>query len=220
MLCIHASKKISSPSHENEETLRASDCQKTNTPRKTKMSQRRRRIKSALRRISRPQYINFSTCGPGVSAVTTSDNERPKFCEIDDCKTTSQVTTQRKKVRFHPSAKTHDGLTSPQANLERLIIDFFKRNIDILKQMLHQRRHDDLRMLLLNIRQLISRVARSPNGRAPLLNKGGGRGVVIRKKHVPHIIKLYAATAKVYKECVRLVGQAKTEVCASQNNPA
>jgi len=115
--------------------------------------------------------------------------------------------TTVKRVRFHPSTKTHDGTSHHQANLERVITDFCSTNpnITIIMQLLNERNHKDLQMLLINLRDLVLRVARNPKGRAPLLKKGGGRGITIKRKNLRHVQKLFKATALAYKECTRLI---------------
>ena len=136
-----------------------------------------------------------------------TDTKMPKLCVIDDCKTTSQASARRKKVRFHPSAKKHDGISPQEANLERLVVQFFdglNRNVKLLEQMLHDRKLKQLRTLWFQVRRVILRVARSPRGRIPLLEKGGGP-VVIRAKNLPQLQKLLAVTKKAYQICAVLV---------------
>lgn len=112
-----------------------------------------------------------------------------------------------KKVRFHAAAKTHDGISVAQENLQNLVSGFCcrKPKIDVLMHLLHERKHNELKMLLFNLRQLIYRVAKSPKGRAPLLGRGGGRGLTVARKNLPHLRKLFTATALVWKECKQLV---------------
>jgi hypothetical protein len=120
-----------------------------------------------------------------------------------------------KKVRFHAAAKTHDGISAAQENLQNLVSGFCTRkpNIDVLTQLLQERKHNELKILLLNLQELICRVARSPKGRAPLLGRGGGRGLVVPRKALLHLQKLFKATALVCKKCILLVA-ATHEVAA------
>lgn len=135
-----------------------------------------------------------------------TDITMPKLCVIGDCKTTRQASARRKKVRFHPSAKKHDGISPQQANLERLVLQFFNvnRNVQLLQQLLHDRKLKQLRMLWFQVRRVILLVARSPRGRIPLLEKGGG-SVVIRTKNLPQLKKLLDVTKKAYQICAALV---------------
>lgn len=112
-----------------------------------------------------------------------------------------------KGVRFHPSTKKHDGTSRHQANLERLVTGFCSKNpnITILMELMKKRSRKDMQMLLINLRDLVLRVARNPKGRAPLLKKGGGRGITITRKNLRHVQKLFKATALTYKECTRLI---------------
>jgi len=157
----------------------------------------------------RQTRFQASTQSKGIQLhdfVTTShgtDTKMPKLCVINDCKTTSQGSTRRKKVRFHHSAKKHDGLSPQQANLERLVLQFMKvnPNLKILVRMVNDRKLEQLRMLWFQLRRVILRAARSPRDRAPLLEKGGGKCIILRKKNLPHLKKLLAVVKKAYHMC-------------------
>jgi len=139
--------------------------------------------------------------------------EMPKLCAIEDSKTDSQVPKQRKKVRFHHSAKKHDGLAPQQANLQRLVLQFFQTtpNLEILVQMVHNRKHEQLRMLMIHVRRVIFRVSRSPSAKTPLLEKGGGKSIMFRKANLPQLVKLLAATKKAYQMCAALISENKRQ---------
>merc|ERR1712025_1501969 len=128
---------------------------------------------------------------------------------MGNSKTDSQVPKQRKKVRFHHSAKKHDGLAPQQVNLQRLVLQFFQTtpDLEILVQMAHGRKHEQLRMLMIQVRRVIIRVSRSPSGKAPLLEKGGGMSVLLRKANLPQLVKLLAATKKAYQMCAALIDE-------------
>jgi len=131
------------------------------------------------------------------------------------CRKPSAKRKKAKQVRFHAAAKTHDGISVAQENLQKLVSGFCTRKpkIDLLMQLLHERKPNELKMLLFNLRDLIYRVERSPKGRAPLLGRGGGRGLTVARKNLPHLKKLFRATALVCKECMRSVA-ASHEVAA------
>jgi hypothetical protein len=72
--------------------------------------------------------------------------------------------------------------------------------------MLRQLRHDDLRILSLNLQSLISRIALNPKGKTPLLPKGGS-GIFLTPKYLPRARKLSAVVDRVYQECMRLINE-------------
>lgn len=125
--------------------------------------------------------------------------------KIKSCIMNKRVSKKRKRVSFHRSTKTHDGLAPAQEHLQRLVSNYYqpKPTLDLLVQMLHHQRDGELRTLLVNLRNAIFRVAQSANGKAPLLQKGGGSGVVLRRANLPRLKRLFHATEKVYKECLR-----------------
>jgi hypothetical protein len=131
------------------------------------------------------------------------------LCGVDN--NTKRRQKKRKRVTFHPSTKTHDGVAVPQANLERLISDFFqtKPKIGILMKLLQERKKDELSALLIHLRSAVYRVLRNPNGRSPLLIKGGGKGIIITKHHLKHMEKAFKATTVIYKECVKNIASEK-----------
>lgn len=153
-----------------------------------------------------PTQSNSMKLQDSATICYGTDIKMPKLCVIDDRKKTSQASARRKKVRFHPSAKKHDGISPVQANLERVVLQFcnLEPNFQLLKQMLHARKAKELRLLWFQVRRVILRAARSPRGRVPLLEKGGG-SVVIRTKNLPQLKVLLSVIKKSYYMCAALV---------------
>lgn len=149
--------------------------------------------------ISKPGFTPFPIIdNPALDRVG-------RLYGVDSCTTT--IPNRQRRVSFHPTTKTHDGLEIPQANLERLVYGFFKKKpqVDFLMQLLAERREDALSALLINIRSVICRVVKSAKGKSPLLTRGGGRGIILMKQHLPHLQKLFHATALVHKECAKRI---------------
>jgi len=117
-----------------------------------------------------------------------------------------QLLKRRKQFRFASSAKTHDGISPENAQLQRLVLDFWSKDqsLDLLVELLDKLKQDDLSRLASNLTALLHRVKQCP-GKAStaLLPRGGGRAVKLSKAHIPHLSQLQTYTIKVRDECVR-----------------
>lgn len=116
-----------------------------------------------------------------------------------------------KRVRFHVSAKTHDGIALEQAIFERVVLSFFSKSCELttLLRLLNKGSHGILRTLLIYLLDTIRRLTHSSQGRVPLLARGGGRGHFIKRQNLRHLRKLLKITALTYQECKREIA-AKT----------
>lgn len=111
---------------------------------------------------------------------------------------------RQNRVRFHSSVKTHDGISTANAHLERLIFDFWKnQKLDLLVELSHNFRHNDLDNLVTSLRELVQRMRKAGDKTTILLPRGGGRAAKLSKLHFPHINHLLQRTIQVRNDCTR-----------------
>ena len=112
---------------------------------------------------------------------------------------------RQKRVHFHSSVKTHDGMDPANSNLQTLVLDYWKdkQSLQLLVQMLDKLKTNDLNMLAEKLEDLLRRMQLSGNMSTALLPHGGGRAVKLSKSHRPHIERLLQYTTKVRDECMR-----------------
>lgn len=152
-------------------------------------------------------------CSNKLSTARYNSNKPKTQCNSTNTQTQCSNTCSKpkpasqkniKKFRFHPSTKTHDGLSPAHANLQRLVYDYWQRkpSLVVLAALLHNRKHQDLRVLATSLQRLIVRIEQTPS-KTPLLLGGGGRGLHLSKRHLRRVSKLCSVTVKVYSECIR-----------------
>ena len=111
---------------------------------------------------------------------------------------------KRRQVRFHPSAKTHDGLSKENAQFEQLIQDFYKnQKVDLLTKLSRDSKHTDVNNLVDKVRDLFKRIQQSGDKKTVLLPRGGGRTIKMSKEHLAYIEYLLLRVIQVRNECMR-----------------
>ena len=158
--------------------------------------------------------VKKNTARPQISAESPARTRNNRELGLPCSRTTrkrqrtNEIAPVTKRVRFHASAKTHDGIAGPQAAFQRLICGFFNKNreLNILLRLLEQRNHEMLHALFVNTKDTILRLKQSSQGKVPLLRKGGGRGLVAKSKNLPHLYRLLKIVALTYQRCKRLIG--------------
>jgi len=111
---------------------------------------------------------------------------------------------RQKRVRFHPSVKKHDGISTANAHLERVIFGFWKnQNLDLLVELARNSKHTDLNNLVIKLRDLLHRIRQSGDNSTVLLPRGGGSAAKVSKLHIPHINHLLQRVIQVRDECMR-----------------
>merc|ERR1712032_212391 len=116
-----------------------------------------------------------------------------------------QLSMRRKRrVRFHPSVKKHDGISTANAHLERVIYDFWKKQkLDLLAELSRDSKHTDLNNLIIKLSDLLHRMRQSGDKNTVLLPRGGGTAAKMSKLHIPHVHYLLQSAIQVRGSCMR-----------------
>ena len=116
----------------------------------------------------------------------------------------SNQLSMRRRVQFHPSVKKHDGISTANAHLERVIKDFWKnQTVDLLTELSRDSKNTELNNLVIKLRDLLQRMRQSGDKNAPILPRGGGRAGKMSKLHIPHVNHLLQRAIQVRYECVQ-----------------
>ncbi len=113
------------------------------------------------------------------------------------------MTTKRMSLKFHTSVKKHDGLCDQSRLLQDLVFAYFEAQIlhspERTKEFVQARMntykmdpekartelHDQLSKLISKTHELDS------NKSVPVLERGGGKGLVVACAHCPHLRRLH-----------------------------
>merc|ERR1712032_1255333 len=117
----------------------------------------------------------------------------------------NQLSMRRKRrVRFHPSVKKHDGISTANAHLDRMINDFWKKqNLYLLAELSRDSKHTDLNNLIIKLRDLLNRMRQAGDKHTILLPRGGGIAAKMSKRHIPYVNHLLQRAIQVRDECMR-----------------
>ena len=116
----------------------------------------------------------------------------------------SNLAKSRRRVQFHPSIKKHDGTSTANAHLDRVVYDFWKKqNLDLLAELSRDSKHTDLNNLVIKLRDLLHRLRQSGDKGTSLLPQGGGRAARMSKLHIPRVNHLLQRAIQVRDECMR-----------------
>ena len=116
----------------------------------------------------------------------------------------SNLAKSRRRVQFHLSVKKHDGISTANAHLDRVVYDFSKRrNLDLLAELLRDSKHTDLNNLVIKLRDLLHRLGQSGSKSTFLLPRGGGRAIKLSKLHIPLANHLLQRAIQARDECMR-----------------
>ena len=124
---------------------------------------------------------------------------------------------KRKRVKFHHSAKTWDGIwISPErkpkqlhmkTQLERLFSDFWSKEckLSVLTELVAQRNSTVLASLCGHILGLMQRLEQCPTEIfVPLLENGGEKQIALTKAHLYHVKQLFLYVSCAHNQCVRI----------------
>ena len=111
--------------------------------------------------------------------------------------------SMRRRVQFHPSVKKHDGISTANAHLERVIKDFWKKqNVDLLTELSRDSKNTELNNLVIKLRDLLHRMRQSGDKNTILLPRGGGRSIKLSKRHIPVVNNLLQSAIQARDECM------------------
>jgi len=111
---------------------------------------------------------------------------------------------RQRKVQFHSSVKKHDGISTANAHLERVVYDFWaKQNLDLLAELSRDSKHTDLNNLVIKLRDLLHRFRQPGNRSSLLLPRGGGKAIKMSKLHIPTVNDLLQRAIQARDECMR-----------------
>jgi len=187
------------------ESINSTACQKSNGTacQKSNGTACQKSRDSHYRRLS--LYPCLKLYPPALNVCPALDRmDQCKPDRVNRCKTRA---SQRLAKISTPSPTKQANLSAPQTNLERLVSEFCQKRpkMDFLMQLQYGNKHSDLSELANQLEQVIDRIVRSTQDRMPLLEKGGGRGLVITKRNLPCLKRLYTATKMACRECVFLI---------------
>ena len=151
--------------------------------------------------VSPPRYLK-EKCSSLKSRMRKHRTEARKLAKS---RRSNQLSLRReKRVRFHTSVKKHDGLSTENAHLERVICDFCwkKQSLDILWELSRDSKRTDLNNLIVKLYELLNRMRQSGDKKTVLLPRGGGYGVKMSKLYIPHINHVLKMAIQVRDECV------------------
>ena len=151
--------------------------------------------------VSPPRWLK-QKCSTLESYVGKHRAEARKLAKS---RRSNQLSMRRqRRVRFHPSVKKHDGISTANAHLERVIHDFWKnQNLNLLAELSRDSKHTDLNNLVIKLRDLLQRLRQSGDKGASLLPQGGGRAARMSKLHIPRVNHLLQRAIQVRDECMR-----------------
>ena len=161
------------------------------------------RTKTILRRdiVSRQLKPKAPTLGESVKCHRTQARQLAKSRRAKHL----SMRRPKKHVRFDSSAKSHDGMSLANENMQRLVLDYWhkKQTLAILEELLRDHKQDALHLLVTKMQDLLQRMQRSGDRTTLLLPRGGGRAIKLSKSHIPHINQLLKYAIDVRNECIR-----------------
>ena len=110
---------------------------------------------------------------------------------------------KRKRVRFAPSVKHHDGLCADTHMLEEVIYDLFYRKQDRFRTIRGVINAGNIAVLRRLDEQLMDLKNRCAVHRAPVLPGGGGRGYFLTPQYAPWLERMAARIAQ-FAEFVKI----------------
>ena len=151
--------------------------------------------------VSPPRWLK-QKCSTLKSCVRKHRTQARKLAKS---RRSNQLSMRRqRRVRFHPSVKKHDGISTANAHLERVIHDFWKnQNLNLLAELSRDSKHTDLNNLVIKLRDLLHRMRQSGDKNTILLPRGGGSAAKMSKLHIPHVNHLLQRAIQVRDECMR-----------------
>ena len=158
---------------------------------------------------SQQKFEIFSTPRPLKQKRSTLQScirkHRTQARKLAKSRRSNQLPLRRqRRVRFHTSVKKHDGISTANAHLERVICDFCwkKQNLDLLSELSRDSKLTDLNNLVVKLYELLHRLRQSGDEKTVLLPRGGGYAVRMSKLYIPHIYHVLQNAIQVRDECM------------------